>query len=133
MKSERRHAWKVLVLPFLFMSGCSHEEHFVSEQSVVVGTSEPRLAGMHKVFLDGKQVGWVQTWRMEGDAGRRDVKRVVNMDKSALGWMDDSGRAYRYNPHGGEDLVGTTRDERGRVRAILGMPEGRVELVDIAR
>jgi len=133
MTARRNHAWKLLVLPFLTLGGCSHEEHVVGESAVVVGATEPKLAGLWKVVMDGKQVGWVQTWRMDVEGTPRDVKRVVDMSKTPLGWMDDSGRAWRYTAHGGQELAGTSRDERVRVKAIMGMPEGSVKLVDATR
>jgi hypothetical protein len=131
--SERRFApkWRALLLPLFALGGCSHERHDAPADAVVSAPGvEHTLVGFHKVRGSKGDLGYVETWAVGAEKSRA-LRRVTDLKRTPLGYVDDSGRAYRYTAHEGTVLVSHSDDFGRNVRAVLNVGDvERFEIVD---
>jgi hypothetical protein len=122
--------WRPFLFPLFFLGGCSHEEHVVGDPEIRVDGVDRTLVGLHKVRGATGDLGYVETWRL-GPEEKRKLFRVTDSKRTPLGYVDDSGRAYRYTAHDGTQLVAQSDDFNRNVRAVLAVGDvDRFELVD---
>jgi hypothetical protein len=126
----RSRSWRVLLTPLLCLGGCSHEQEYVSEPRIAVDTNDRSLVGLHKIRGGGADLGYMETWTLGPDEKRR-IFRVTDLKRNPIGYVDDSGRAYRYTAHDGTMLAAQTDDLQRNIRAVMNMHDiERFELVD---
>lgn len=126
----RAGAWRVLLTPLLSLGGCSHEHATVGEPQMMVGRPDRAMVGLHKIRGAGADLGYMETWTV-GPEETRKLYRVTDLKRTPLGYVDDSGRAYRYTAHDGVQLAAQTDDLGRNVRAVMDLRDvERFELVD---
>jgi hypothetical protein len=124
-----RASWRILLAPLLCLGGCSHEREFTSEPRISVSSDDRALVGLHKIRGAGADLGYMETWTVAD--GSRKIYRVTDLKRTPLGFVDDSGRAYRYTAHEGTQLAAQHDDLSHNVRAVMNLNDvERFELVD---
>ena len=122
--------WRPLLLPLFFLGGCSHESHSTGPSEVMVDRLDRSLTGLHKITAASGELGYLETWRYGPDEAHG-LRRITDMKRTPLGYVDDSGRAYRYTAHAGTQMVAQSDDLNRNIRAVLGIGDvDRFELVD---
>jgi hypothetical protein len=127
---RRPARWRPLLLPLFFLGGCSHETHQTGPAEIKVDQVDRSLVGLHKITCTTGDLGYLETWRY-GPEEKHGLRRVTDLKRNPLGYVDDSGRAYRYTAHSGTQLVAQSDDLNRNLRAVLAIGDvDRFELVD---
>ncbi|HYC76767.1 MAG TPA: hypothetical protein VEI02_03975 [Planctomycetota bacterium] len=131
-----RHAagrrWRVFLAPLLALGGCAHEETPVGPPSISMEGPERRITGYHQITVDGRSEGWMETYVL-GPGDGRTMHRILDRRRNPVGYVDDTGSAYRYTAYEGPQLVARRDDLTSNLRAVLEISgDRRIELVDLA-
>lgn len=129
--------WQRLPVVSLFLILSCATESTRRTESIGIDVPERTMVGVYRVVLDGRTAGWVQTWvyaDSDADPGnnpRQDL--VLDTERRAVGFVTESGKAYRFRAHSDPELAGAAARLDQNVRTLLGIVGGELVLEDQLR
>jgi hypothetical protein len=121
-----------LALLMLVATGCTTQTYETSPPEIRFDKRELKQIAAYKIYRDGKQIGTLESFRLEDgdndDANDRHEMIVLDSDGQRLGYITDDERAYRFKAHGEPEIVGHSSSLPSNVLSIFGWTDGKLDL-----